>query len=85
MQITNNLQIPIEIELIKNPKVFRERSSLELEEFRNNEIMEIQPEQVVMIPLKACSFDQVRMRPYLAGRREEGLFEWTDKVDISLL
>jgi hypothetical protein len=38
-----------------------------------------------MIPLKACEFDQVKMRPLLVGQSKDVQFEWTQTVDISLL
>ena len=39
-----------------------------------------------MIPLKACGFGLVKMRPFLNGGREkDSLFEWTNTVEISLL
>ena len=42
-----------------------------------------------MIPLKACGFNQVKMRPLLSqpyglSIHKDSIFEWTSKVDMSL-
>ena len=58
--------------------------------------MVIKAEQSIMIPLKACTFDQVRMRPLPPGKNEgvtmtlnramsDSIFDWTDRVDMCLL
>eukprot|EP00347_Sterkiella_histriomuscorum_P015009 403358661 len=99
MQITNNLQIPLEIQLIQNQKQPIQKQ--EVSAFDNEQLFEsqnrnfgthdliIQPEQSLIIPLKACGFEQIRMRPVImnekANRKDQALFEWTDVVDVSLL
>jgi hypothetical protein len=49
--------------------------------------LRIKPEQSIMIPLRACTFDQVCIRPYIIGAhsKESAIFDWTEKVDVSLL
>ncbi len=49
----------------------------------------IKPESSVMIPLKACGFNQVKMRPLLSqpnglSFHKDSIFEWTSTVDMSL-
>ena len=51
--------------------------------------LRLKPEQSLMIPLRACGFDHVRMRPYLATQSSKdassSIFDWTDTVAVSLL
>ena len=72
MQISNNLQIPLEVQLIReSPQVEAPR-----------ELMLLKPESSTAVPLRACAFSKVRMRPLL-GR--EAALEWTAPADVCLL
>ena len=93
MQITNNLQIPMEVQLIQTSR----HQIVQGELFESNQEargyvkheMVIKPEQAVIIPLKACGFEQVKMRPLMLGRDnvlyKDSLYEWTNTVSMSLL
>jgi hypothetical protein len=49
----------------------------------------IKPESSVMIPLRACGFNQVKMRPLLSinpsTAHKDSQFEWTSTVEMCLL
>ena len=102
MQITNNLQIPLEIQLFQHSS-YKHNLSSSLEEESKSSLfvnqtsffgqapheLRLKPEQSLMIPLRACGFDHVRMRPYLATQSSKdassSIFDWTDTVAVSLL
>ena len=92
MQINNNLQIPLEIilqnKISKNDDEISQSQELIKSEYQflgqpvQYEMM-VKPESSIVIPLRACGFNQVQMRPIhnlkklSALNRGDKKFEWT--------
>ena len=96
MQITNNLQIPIEAQLaaqtaaagrqeMSSKKQFRDEIDLHHSHGIADFTMVVKPESSVIVPLKACSFGTVQIRPIIPvaastsarGAQDNQQFEWS--------
>ena len=120
MQVTNNLQIPIEVQLNRavieqkqgqQSPYARNSSNLMLDKEESKEsyyagskrnllnrqgvdfAMVIKPEQSMIIPLQACNFKSVKIRPLIpiVGKsgssvyQQESQFEWSQQANMCLL
>ena len=107
MQVTNNLQIPIEVQLLQlGDQKQNENKGLLIEEFKEERPrllfqkqaqdfkMIVKPGSSQIIPLKACSFDNVQVRPIIpltgnqnsaASYKQDSQFEWSQCSRMCLL
>lgn len=108
MLITNNLQIPLEVHLMKKRELkdmdvslsksmmqfgrgsggLMMKPSNKVSIFDENgsdetRIIIVKPESSSIIPLSACAFNQVKIRPFLHNSKT--VFDWSQTVDICLM